>query len=174
MSGESGFRRAAADPHTRYFDAVLGLLFDIILFALAVALFFSILGVRGLDFGYPATMLAILGASVIWDGSKRLGTLAECYRTMSTRLSIQDNLRAVMGAWRTSGIIAGAVLYPFIITPIGLLPATFAVMIILQLFAGRPKMINLILIALAVTAAIWVAFGYLLELPINMWPGGSE
>jgi hypothetical protein len=47
-------------------------------------------------------------------------------------------------------------------------------MIILQLFAGRPKTINLILIALAVTAAIWLAFGYLLELPVNMWPGGGE
>ncbi|HET7633411.1 MAG TPA: tripartite tricarboxylate transporter TctB family protein [Burkholderiales bacterium] len=165
---------AAADGRTRYFDTALGLLFDVILFVLAVALFISITGVRGLDFGYPATMLAILGASVAWDGSKRLRTLADCYRTMPTRPSIQDNFRVVTGAWRTSGIIAGAVLYPFIITPIGLLPATFAVMIILQLFAGRPKTINLILIALAVTAAIWLAFGYLLELPVNMWPGGGE
>ncbi len=164
----------AADARTRYFDTALGLLFDILLFALAVALFVSILGVRGLDFGYPVTMLAILAASVVWDGSKRLRTLADCYRTMPARPSMQDNLRAVTAAWRTSGIIAGAVLYPFIITPIGLLPATFAVMIILQLFAGRPRTINLILIALAVTAAIWLAFGYLLELPINMWPGGDE
>jgi hypothetical protein len=164
----------AADARPRYFDAVLGLLFDIILFALAVALFLSILGVHGLDFGYPATMLAVLAASVVWDSSKRLRTLAGCYRTMSARPSMHDNFRTVTAAWRTFGIIAGAVLYPFIITPIGLLPATFAVMIILQLFAGRPKTINLILIALAVTAAIWLAFGYLLELPINMWPGSDE